>query len=102
MKPNKDNYLTNENKAEIDEKYKTFYKTFFIDKKIQYDSECYNENSSESLMLNQTAAFSETPSGSGYTQQNPQINLDDMSINNEKSEASLKETDYLIPKEKKK
>lgn len=101
LKPNKENFLTNDNKAEIDEKYKLFYKTFFIDKKIQYDSESNNENSSESLMLNQTAAFSETPSGSGYTHQNRQINLEDMSINNERSAASFKETDTLIPREEK-
>lgn len=34
LKLNKENFLINDNKVEIDEKYKLFYKIFFIDKKI--------------------------------------------------------------------
>lgn len=76
LKASNEDFLTNDNKAEIEK----IYKAFVHDKETQYESDIHIQNDFESSTEKHIAPFSETPSGSGYTRsgQTYQLELKDM------------------------
>lgn len=99
LKANKDDFLTDGNKAEIEKKYRAFLtnrETFVID--------ACNQNNCESSTEIQSATPSETPSGSGNNRKSNEIELNYMStasLDSDVSETIPKETDPLLQKGKK-
>lgn len=63
LKASNEDFLTDDNKAEIEKKYRAFLR----DKETQYEPDIHIQNSCESSTERQIAPSSETPSGSGYT-----------------------------------
>lgn len=101
LKANKDDFLTDDNKVEIEKKYRAFLNNGL--REIIVNNEC-NQNNCKSLKENQDVIPSETPSGSGNNKKSNDIELDCMvnaSLDLEACETISKETDPLIPKKQK-